>query len=121
MTNRASIVRSSTPRALNANARSLGRSFGSTAAAGPSASTMPARTAPSARRPCRGRSAAGFGADPGEIAFEAMLDGDREDLRKFVRVPGEDRGLNRRVTPAERLDRDRHLACSFDLPMPVIE
>src|SRR5215471_14451844 len=122
MTNRASMVRSSTPRALNAKARSFGRSVGSAAAAGRGPVVLATKEAPSAkRRSLTAPSIARFGTDPVKIALKSMLNGDRKDLRKFVGVAGDDRGLDRRVAIRPCLDDDRHFLCSFDFAAPVIE
>src|SRR4029453_6471501 len=121
MTNRASMVRSLTPRALKAKARSLGSSFASCAAAEPDPSVDVKLATASASRSRRALSIARFRTDPVEIPFETMLEGDREDLRKFVGVTGEDRGFDRRVAIRPRLDDDGHFLRSFDFPAPVIE
>src|SRR4029450_1726219 len=120
MTNRASMVRSLTPRALKANARSLGSSFASCAAAEAAPSVDVTLATASASRRSRAKSIARFRTDPVEIPFEAMLEGDREDLWKFVGVTGEDRGFDRRVASGPSLDDHRDFLRSFGFPAPVV-
>src|SRR5437762_7302821 len=113
MTNRASIVRSLTPRALNANARSFGSSFGSRAAAGHAPGSDATPVAAKVRHRTRDASVVRFGTDPVDITFEAMINGDRKDLRKFVGVARHDRRLDRRIALGTRLDQHRNFLRSF--------
>src|SRR5205823_13144577 len=121
MTNRASTVRSSTPRALNANACSFGSSVGSAAMPGTTPSAAATAMVLRTRRTSRVPSVPCFGTDPVKIAQKPMMDGDRDDLRKFVRVAGDDRSLDGRITTRPRLDRDGRFFRSFDFAAPVIE
>src|SRR4029078_3298154 len=113
MVKRASTVCASTALAEKRNAFSgdsgwtWSRAGKASASAAPNASTFAARSITLRR---------GFGRDPLQIGWNAMADRHNDNLRKFVGMARQDRGLQRRGKRVARLDLQfrfgRRFVCS---------
>ena len=82
------------------------------ASAAPNATTLAARLITLRR---------GFGRDPLQISWKSMADRDNDDLRKFVWVARQDRGLQRRIKCVACLDYQLRFLGRFDFSAPVVQ